>query len=312
MAKKILTAAVIGAGKMGTYHALIYQKLTNVRLNALAVASKRSASVKKEVFGIPIYTSYKKLLKEIKPDLVSIAVPSAMHADVAIDCLNAGCNVLLEKPIAVSTQQAQEIIQVAQTSGKKLMVGHIERFNPVIVQAKKQLKLDQIGRILLIEAVRAGSMPNNPTTDVLMDLGIHDLDLFSYFTGDVLVKAAGYKRKFKGVYHDWFSICGESTKGIIFNYQTNWLSPLPQRRISIVGETGRMSLDLLTKKLSIINKNNKDLIQTNTYRKGNPLVNEIKSFIKSILTNDPVAVSGQDGLSALSQYEMVLKSSRNF
>src|SRR5690606_8441077 len=122
----------------------------------------------------------------------SVVVPSKAHHQVAYDLLAAGCHVLVEKPLAATLEEAKSLIEQADRMNRVLMVGHIERYNPAIIELKRRLDAGQLGRIFQIYARRIGPFPARINdVGVIMDLATHDLDIMRYLTGSEVVRAYG-------------------------------------------------------------------------------------------------------------------------
>lgn len=127
-----LKVGVIGVGEMGRHHARVYSEMGNVELIGVTDIDKNVSKEIAKKYNTEAFTDYKKFLSE-DIDAVSIAVPTKLHKEIAIHAMNNGVNVLIEKPIADSLNAADEIINTAIKNDVKLMVGHIERFNPAIL-----------------------------------------------------------------------------------------------------------------------------------------------------------------------------------
>ena len=125
-----LKTAVIGVGSMGRNHARVYWDLPDVRL--VWVADKNAAVVRgiAKRYNTHPYTDFRRLLDEQQPDVVTIAVTTNSHLDIALEVIQRGIHVLIEKPIASTAEEARAIIDAARKTNVQLMVGHIERFNP--------------------------------------------------------------------------------------------------------------------------------------------------------------------------------------
>lgn len=302
--RKLLKAAVIGAGKMGSYHANILQNLEGVELCALVTKTKGSAKLKKKEYKVPVYNSCEELFSKHKLDFVTVSSPTIYHKIHAIKALKQGCHVLLEKPIAISTEEANDIIEAEERSGKKVMVGHIERCNPLVSMTKKLLDQEILGEIFLYEGVRSGKMPDNPTSDVLLDRGIHDFDLFNFLIHERLKEIDCVMfRRINRKYDDFAHITGGSINGIIFDYQTDWLRKVESRETLIVGRKGELKLDFMDKELTIFNDENPDGKSIKVDKDVNQLEVEIKTFIKCILKDEKVPIGTKEGISALEMYE---------
>jgi len=306
--KKSLKAAVIGAGKMGSFHANILKSLPGVKLCALVTKTPTSARIKEKEYKIPVYTSLLKLFSKHELDFVVISSPTIYHKTHAIKALENNCHVLIEKPIAVSTAEAEDIIEVEKRVNKKVMIGHIERFNPLIKRAKKLIEKKVLGSIILYEAERSGTMPKSPKTDVLIDRGIHDFDLFNFLIHERLGKIdCLMQRKLNRKYDDFAQVRGESVNGTIFNYQTDWLRKDESRETIIIGDKGELKINFMNNKLSIFNDKNPEGKVMEVDKEVNKLEEEIKAFIKCILKDIKVPISTKEGLSALEIYEACIR-----
>src|SRR6476469_9755062 len=125
--------AVIGAGAMGRNHLRVLHDLESADLIALADADEATAQKSARRFNIPAYVDHRHLLDAVKPDAVVVAVPTALHREVVLDAVARGVHILVEKPIASTVDEGQELMQAARAAGVILAVGHIERYNPAIV-----------------------------------------------------------------------------------------------------------------------------------------------------------------------------------
>ena len=170
---------------MGRNHARVYFNNDAVRLVAVADSSQEQAEKVAQHFHAKAYLDYREMLMGEDIDAVSIAVPTGLHKTVALAALQQGKHVLLEKPIALTEEEAQEIIQTTEQKNLKLMVGHIERFNPAVVELKNRLQQGELGEIYKIDVQRIGPFPSRITdVGVIIDLSVHDLDIISYLIED--------------------------------------------------------------------------------------------------------------------------------
>jgi UDP-N-acetylglucosamine 3-dehydrogenase len=180
----VLRAAVIGVGTMGRNHARVYAQFEHTPLVAVADADPKALEPVARTYKVQTYTDYEQMLDEVKPDLVSVAVPTRFHREVATAALSRGVHVFLEKPIAATVEEGQKIVDCARAAGAKLAVGHIERFNPAVIALKKELDAGQLGRIFQIHARRVGPFPPRmEDVGVVIDLATHELNLLEYLTG---------------------------------------------------------------------------------------------------------------------------------
>lgn len=169
---------VIGVGHLGFHHARVYSTLEGIQL-AGVVDSDVSRAVKASTeFGAPMFTAVEELLAE-GVDAVSVVVPTSAHRDVALQCLEAGADVLVEKPIAATIQEAESIVEAARRHGRLVQVGHIERFNGAVVALMEAVRDPRF-----IECHRLSPYPNRgDDVSVVLDLMIHDLEIVQALAG---------------------------------------------------------------------------------------------------------------------------------
>ena len=164
-------AGVIGVGRMGRYHVRVYSELFNTDLVGIVDLDSKKGNDIAERYNTLSYTDYKQLFNKV--DIVSICVPTSLHYKIARDFLEAGINVLLEKPISDNMDNAKVLFRIAADKGLTLHIGHVERFNGAVQELKKIVK-DPI----LIESRRMGPFDSRIQDDgVVMDLMIHDIDI---------------------------------------------------------------------------------------------------------------------------------------
>jgi len=169
-----LRTAVVGVGYLGNFHARKYAALTDVELTGVVDSDAARASEVAAACACTAFTDYRELIGQV--DAVSVVVPTQYHHQVALDFLNAGVHVLIEKPITVTIEQADELIAVAEDKKLVLQVGHLERFNPVLMAAEEVLSAP-----LFVESVRiAPFKPRGTDVNVVLDLMIHDIDIIQY------------------------------------------------------------------------------------------------------------------------------------
>src|SRR5712692_9361991 len=139
--------AVIGTGAMGRNHVRVYGEMPDAEL--LAVADLESTAVHHvaQTYGARAYTDYKKMLQREEIEAVTVAVPTAAHHRVVLDALAAGCHVLVEKPVAATVEEARDMVTAAKRADRVLMVGHVERYNPAVIELKRRLDSGELGRV---------------------------------------------------------------------------------------------------------------------------------------------------------------------
>ncbi len=295
---KKIRVAVIGVGNMGQHHARIYSSLPGVKLIGVCdTDGKRAESIALK-YNCLFETDYQNFLRKEKIDAVSIVVPTSLHCQIACKVLDMGIHVLLEKPIASSVVEAKKIIDLAEKNKKILMVGHIERFNPAVVKLKQLITEGKIGKVINLLAVRVGILfPGIKNSDVLIDLGIHDIDIFNYLLGEYPSKKKIVKHRLvKGNLADSVVVLLEYSKATCV-IQTNWITPIKIRKLYVTGTNGYVELDYIKQKIIFYEKKKSKIIDDNFSNflslsklpsrevyisKKEPLREELLYFLKAI------------------------------
>ncbi len=241
-----LRAGLIGLGKMGKNHARILSSLKGVEF----VGSYDEAWQIHEFpqYG-PVFDSLQKLLKK-GLDYAVVAVPTRDHHKVALKLAEAGVNVLIEKPLAVDATSAKHVRDVFASKQLLGAVGHIERFNPAVREARERLGL--LGQVYQICTRRQGPFPDRVLdVGVVKDLSTHDIDISSWIAGQKFkFVSAQISHKSNRSTEDLLIANGKLEQGIITNLVVNWLSPKKERFISIIGENGVFEVDTLKVELT--------------------------------------------------------------
>ena len=304
---KPLRAGVIGVGAMGRNHVRVYSELPDVEVAAVADIDEMLAVSVAQRYGSKAYHDYKQLLNE-NLDAISIAVPTTLHKRVALDCIQKGINILVEKPIADTVESATEITQAAQRKGVKLMVGHIERFNPAIIRLKELISNGQLGDVISISAKRVGPYsPRVKDVGVIVDLGTHDIDIINYLYAERIKKvyaSAGsiiHNREDHAIITLTFNNGGS---GVI---ETNWLTPHKVRTLTVTGSKGIAEVDYIEESLKVFNKEG---VREAKIEKEEPLKPELRHFIDCVQHDKKPLVSGEEGKCALQVALAAVESAR--
>lgn len=317
--------AVIGVGAMGKNHARVYADMPDVTLVGVADADENAAVEVARRHGGRPYSDYRQLLDEEKPDAVTIAVPTVDHLAVALEVIGRGQQLLIEKPIAFSAEEGRQIIAAAAEAGVTLMIGHIERFNPAVTALKTRLLDGELGRPFQVDARRQGPFPARvKDVGVVIDLAVHDLDVMRYVTGREVVRVyAETERRIHSSREDLLSGLVRLQEGIIGTLNINWLTPTKIRELSVIGELGMFRVDYLTQDLYFFENAQAQAADwpyltlrgvgegrmiRHVVAKREPLRLEQEAFIKAVVGEAPVAVSGEDGLRALELAQAIVES----
>lgn len=308
-----LNSAVIGVGKMGRNHARVYSEISN--LVAVCDLDEKVGDEIANKYNCKYYKDYKTMLKENKIDVVSIAVQTHLHKKIAMDVIDLGVDLLIEKPIATTVKDALEIIKAAEGKKVKLTVGHIERFNPAVVKLKEIIKNKELGEINTIMSRRVGVAGSAITYEnVILDLAIHDIDIFNYLLETE--PKSFYCLLGKSLHKD-----REDYADILFKYgktnaflQVNWLTPIKIRILNITGTKGYAELNFITQELKLyknsyttdyndfgefVIKFGHPHEQAVQIEKKEPLKFQLESFLKYIQDGSPQVMSPHDSLLAV-------------
>ncbi|NJE08441.1 Gfo/Idh/MocA family oxidoreductase [Thermococcus sp. M39] len=306
----MLRVGVVGVGNMGRHHARVYSELAkDGRVEFIGVADtnfERAREIAKQ-YKVEAFQDYRELMSKV--DAVSIVVPTSLHKQVALDFIENGVNVLVEKPIAESIESAEEIIRAAEKKDITLMVGHIERFNPAVLKLKEIIESNSLGEIVTLTAKRVGPFPPQiKDVGVIVDLAVHDIDVMSFLLGEqvkeVYAKAGSAKNPLELEDYAVIVLTFESATGVV---ETNWLTPHKVRKLSVVGTEGIAELDYINQELILYNH---EWIRKAKIQKREPLRNEIEHFVECVEKGIQPIVSGSDGLHALKVAIMALKSAK--
>ncbi|ETA66821.1 putative dehydrogenase [Methanolobus tindarius DSM 2278] len=292
----MLRVGVIGAGAMGKNHIRIYSEMPGVELAGISDIDKDLVESLAQQYNTKAFTDYKEMLAS-GVDAVSIVVPTKMHRQVAIDAIEAGAHVLVEKPIADSVENADAIIEAAEKKGLLVMVGHIERFNPAVIKLKEIIDSGLLGKIVSISTTRVG--PYNPRirdVGVILDIGVHDIDVISYLYGTNVNQVYAVAGADIHSFEDHATIhmrLDHEFSGLV---EVNWLTPHKVRKLTAVGVGGVAYLDYMDQTVEL---HDSGWIRKAKIEQKEPLRNELEYFIDCINTGKRPNPSGADGKHAL-------------
>ena len=289
-----LRTAVIGVGYMGRFHAQKLASCKGAKLHAVVDADAgRAQEVAREV-GCAARTDFRDLLGEI--DAAVVAVPTELHYAVVRELLEAKVNVLVEKPLARSVKEADELVALARRKRAVLQVGHLERFNPAF-----RALAAQKGRPLFIDIERLAPFKERGTdVNVVLDLMIHDLDLVLALESAPVehVSACGFS-----VLTDAIDIANariEFASGCVASVSASRVSQSPVRKLRVIRTHEYVSADLQNQRLRVVSKRGAAIRETErSFERIDALRLQAEAFVRAIRAKRAPAVSGGEGRRAL-------------
>ena len=322
-----IRVAVVGAGSMGMNHLRVLKDFAEEHVQLVGVAEPHELSLKQAMsrFHVMGYTDYRQMIEQVHPDLVSVVVPTQLHKEVASYVLDHSIHVLIEKPITSTIEEAQALLQLAQQRGVHIAVGHVERFNPAIVELKRRLLNNALGQIFHLHARRVGPFPPRiRDVGVTLDLASHDIDVMRYLVNaEVEHVSAQIQRRVHSTHEDVLLGLLRFTNDAIGVLDVNWLTPTKVREMIVTGEKGMFQVNYLTQEVFFYENDYSptswDAMRSFTgvsegtmtrlkVQKAEPLRLEYEDVIAAIMNNTLPTVSGEDGLAVLHVVERLVSS----
>lgn len=298
---KKLRVGVIGVGYLGQFHAEKYVRMNDVDLVGVVDIDKSRAETVAGKVNTKAYTDHQALFGNV--DAVSIAVPTPVHFVIAKDFLQNNIDIMIEKPITETTEEADELIHLAESRELIIQVGHLERFNPAIVALK-----DIVKKPMFIESHRLSIFQGRCTdVSVVLDLMIHDIDLILNFVRSEIsaVYASGVPVVSEHV--DIANARLEFESGCVANVTASRISTKNERKIRLFQRDAYVSVDFSKKEITAIQQDsNVDCglipgmdVKQISFETGDALETELKSFVKAVIHREPPEVTAQMGRDAL-------------
>ena len=300
---------MVGAGAFGRNHLRVLRELGEVvALTAVVDANLAAAQAASDRYSVPAFLTVAEMLDALTVDAACVCVPTMHHADVAVQLLHAGVDVLIEKPLAASLEDADRIL--AAVRGQVMQVGHLERFNPAVTGSRRFLN-----KPMFFESHRLSVFtPRSLDIDVVLDLMIHDLDLvLSMARSEVReVRAVGLAVLSPKV--DIANVRLEFESGCVANFTASRVSTEQVRKLRFFQPRQYLSLDFARKDLLVIDvpESGRDMaavaaahpspglaLRKVPVETGEPLRLEIESFLRAVRERAVPEVTGSDGRRAL-------------
>jgi predicted dehydrogenase len=330
-----LSVGVIGLG-FGANHARILSEMPGVRLAAVCDRDQARLTAGPQSPDVHLYTDYKAMLSQERLDAVIAAVPARLHTTVALAAIAAGCAVQVEKPLAPTLSEGRCLVGAAASAGVPLMPGHIERFNPAVLEVARRVREGQVGRVLQISARRlAYFVPRGRDVDVgvVHDLAYHDIDILGYVLGEEVHRvSAEALTDVHTPYEDALNALLRFESGAVGTLEVNWLSPRKVRELSVLGEHGLLVADYADFRAPRLEFHPAQALEESPATDEGPLVklrgeepppaqslpvepreplrDELTAFIGAVRSGTPMPVPAEDALATLAIADALTESAR--
>jgi predicted dehydrogenase len=310
-----LRIGMAGLGSMGRNHLRILASRNDIRLVAIAdpVAAALSAAVASS--GAQPFDEPLAMIAEAELDALIVAAPTTSHVALALAAIDRDIAVLVEKPLAESAEEGERIVTAARRRGVPVQVGHVERFNPAVLELGRLIKDGWLSSIYSIASRRAGPFPARiRDVGVTIDLATHDADILSWIAGERPSRVyAETAQRIHASHEDLLFGLLHFPSGATGMLDVNWLTPAKRRQLVVVGEEGMFELDYLTQRLTFTratDTTNPRLIggYAPTFEgdvaelavvSGEPLAAEIEAFLRVVREGGRPLVDAEDGLWAV-------------
>ena len=301
MPKKTIRVGVVGVGSLGQHHARIYSELPGVELVGVYDASPKTASAVAARHQTRACDSLEELACNI--DAASVAVPTTLHRDVASVLLKAGVHLLIEKPIAATTAEAEEIVALAQKQDLILQVGHIERFNPVmkfLEEASPKPRFIEAHRLASYPPPREGLHPRGTEVSVILDLMIHDIEIILHLVNSRVKDIHAVGVPVLSPTEDIANVRLLFESGCVANITASRISSERMRKIRVFSEDAYISLDYQNQAGKMFRREGGGIVPVEVpIEKGDQLTLELESFIGCVARHGDPVVSGDHAAEAL-------------
>ncbi len=302
-----IKVGIVGAGHMGQYHVNVASAIPAYEVCGVFDTDLEKGREIGERFGLPYYLSFQELLRDI--DALVVAVPTALHYEIAKEALGAGKHVLVEKPMAANVEQARELVTLAEERNLIFQVGHVERFNGAVLELGKIVQ-----NPFLIEARRLAPFDMRiQDVGVVLDLMIHDIDIILNLVKSEVISVFARGRPCFSVYEDIATATLQFASGCIANLVASRATQDKIRRLNITQENAYIVLDFATQDIDIHRRSSSAYLMTReelkykqeafveriAVHRDNPLKQEHEHFLACIRGTQSPIVSGREELSTL-------------
>ena len=305
-----VAVGVIGTGFWGENQVRVFRQSRMADLVAICDADKKRAKEIGIKYGVPWFSDLSKFLPVTNLEAVTVCTPTQTHLKVGLLAIEAGKNLLVEKPMTGEERAADKLLNSARKAGVKLLVGFIERFNPGVKAVKKMLMQRVVGDVIIATGRRVARWPIRiGDVGVVKDTAIHDIDAMRYLLEEevsAVFAQTGSLRTHS--YEDYAEIMLRFDEGTTGFLDANWLTPRKVRTLIITGSEATISLDYITQEITL--ESSQRLVKPFTPW-AEPLKLELENFITTIVRDREEAPSGEDALKAIRVCDAALRSGKS-
>lgn len=319
----MLRYGLIGIGSMGRHHARNIRALDGVELVAIADAYGDKFGVAGDLEVLPDVDA----LIDAGIDAAVVAVPTAQHHEVAMKLAAAGVHTMVEKPLASTIEEGEEMVKAFETGGLIGAVGYVERCNPALLEMRKRIAEGQLGKVYQIVTRRQSPFPARiADVGVVKDLATHDVDLTAWVAGSRYKSISAFTAYRTGrEYEDMVSASGELENGVLVNHVVNWLTPFKERVTMVTGEAGSLVAETVMGDLTFYENGTEPIgwdqiknfrgvsegtVTRYALQKREPLAVEHEHFRDAILGKDSEHVSMREALDTMKVIQGMLDSAK--
>jgi len=293
---------------MGANHVRIAAGLRDADLAYVVDSDRARAAALASTFGVKAAATVDEVLADV--DAAIVAAPSELHCELGLQLIAAGKHVMIEKPLATTVDDAQRLVDAAATAGVVLMAGHVERFNPAVLELDNVVQRDQV---VHVSTARISPFSPRVTVGVVLDLLIHDLDLVRSIVQSPVAEVQAVSRRVRSVTEDLASVLLTFDGGVTADLSTSRVGQQKIRTIGITQHDSYVNVDLLRQDVTINRVDHSEYVSSEGARyrqtgmveipflevRGEPLWLEQVEFVRAITEHRVPRVPGEDGVEAL-------------
>jgi predicted dehydrogenase len=307
MGDKVIRIGIIGCGSIANAHVQGYQTCTDAKITSVADSVGDRAQEMGSKLGAKAYSDYHEMLKNEELDGVSICTPPAFHKEIAIAALNAGVNVLCEKPLAINAAEAREMVDAAEKAGKLLVAAFCHRFHEPVMIVRSLIEKGALGKVVMFRNRFGGKVDFSGAWfskkelaggGTVMDTSVHSIDLFRYLVGEPNQVTAMMQTVDSRIsVEDCNVIVLKTAEGAIGTIEASWATPSSANVIEVYGSDGTAIVDYSTGELRYLAAGSSEW-QKPEMTKPSRFVLQARHFVDCLQGNCRPIVTGFDGLRA--------------